>query len=179
MPRKRTTRRKQKQKRTRKQRGGNIIGLLDNADGVPIQNAPPIDFIVKFGPSSTKTASDFGNSIEITESKPEPRVFWKVLSPDTMYTVICWDPDAKEKSWLHWLYVNCKNGSLEHGIEVVDWSPPTPPKGSGLHRYIFGLFQQKGQLTLDAPPHAGFHVANFAAQHNLTPIAYKGMRITA
>lgn len=177
MPRKRTTRRKQK--RTRKQRGGNIVGLLDNADGVPIQNAPLIDFMVKFGPSSTKTASDFGNTIEITESKPEPRVFWKVLSPDTMYTVICWDPDAKEKSWLHWLYVNCKNGSLEHGIEVVDWSPPTPPKGSGLHRYIFGLFQQTGQLTLDAPPHAGFHVANFAAQHKLTPIAYKGMRITA
>jgi len=178
MARKRSTRRR-KQKRTRRQRGGNIIGLLDNADGVPLQNPPAIDFMVKFGPEQTKTASDFGNSINISESKPEPHVFWKVLSPDILYTVICWDPDAKEKSWLHWLYINCKNGSLEHGIQVMDWSPPTPPKGSGLHRYIFGLFQQAGQLTMTAPGHAGFHVANFATQHSLIPIAYKGMRITA
>ena len=178
MPKRRLTRGKKRKLSRRKQRGG-TIGLLDNADGVPIHSPRPIDFIVKFGPEQTKTASDFGNTIPVSESKAEPHVFWKVISPDTLYTLICWDPDAKEKSWLHWLYLNCKSGSLENGIEVVDWSPPTPPKGSGLHRYIFGLFQQTGQLMVAAPERPGFHVANFAAQHSLTPIAYKGMRINA
>jgi len=178
MARKRTTRRR-RQKRSRRQRGGNIIGLLDNADGVPIENAQPMDFMVKFGPDAAKTASDYGNSINVAESKPEPHVFWKVVSPQILYTIICWDPDAAQKSWLHWLIANCSNGSTDDGVVVVDWTPPSPPKGSGLHRYIFGLFQQAGQLTLTAPPHAGFHVANFATQHSLTPIAYKGMRINA
>jgi phosphatidylethanolamine-binding protein (PEBP) family uncharacterized protein len=177
MARKRLTRRR-RQKRTRRQRGGNI-GLLDNADGVPIHHQQPIDLMVKFGPDSGKTASDVGNTINIAESKPQPHVFWKVISPHLLYTIICWDPDAPQKSWLHWLIANCSNGTTEHGVEVIDWTPPTPPKGSGLHRYIFGLFEQAGRLTLTAPPHAGFHVANFAAQHNLTAIAYKGMRINA
>jgi len=179
MVKRRNTRRK-RQKRTRRyrQRGGNIIGLLDNADGVSIENQQPIDFIVKFGPESKMTASDFGNTITTEQAQPEPHVFWKVISPDTLYTLICWDPDAQAKSWLHWLIVNCSSGSLKNGVHVMNWSPPTPPKGSGLHRYIFGLFQQSGTLTLDAPAHGGFHVANFAAQNKLTPIAYKGMRIT-
>lgn len=184
MVKKRATRyKKHKRNRRRTQRGGSaaVVGLLDNADGVPLATPPPpdVNMIVKFGPTSSKTASDFGNTIKIEESQPQPHVHWKEPPAGTLYTLLCWDPDAQAKSWLHWLVVNCKDTTPEDGTTLQEWSPPSPPKGSGLHRYIFALFKQTGALTIGAPTQAGFHVQNFATQNGLTPLAYKGMRVNA
>lgn len=181
MAKRRITKRRKLRKRTRRtQRGGSaIVGLLDNADGVPITDPQPVDFIVKFGPTFSKTASDYGNTIVEIEASPEPHVFWKAPPAGTFYTIVCWDPDAEAKSWLHWLVVNCEGMSAEGGQVLQKWSPPSPPKGSGLHRYIFGLFQQGGLLKIDPPEQPRFNMANFAAQNMLTPLAYKGMRVNA
>lgn len=170
-------------RRIRRQRGGNapLLGLLDNADGVPILNQENIEFHVKFEPASVKSANEFGNTLTIEQSQPEPHTYWAAPPAGVMYTFVCWDPDSPAKSWLHWLVVNCKADTPATGDTVVDWSPPAPPRGSGLHRYIFGLFRQAGPVI---PPKnmksdGGFHMANFAAQHQLTPLVYKGVRVNA
>jgi phosphatidylethanolamine-binding protein len=170
-------------RRIRRQRGGNapLVGLLDNADGVPILKQQNIEFHVKFEPASVKSASEFGNTLTIEQSQPEPHVYWAAPTAGAMYTFVCWDPDSPAKSWLHWLVMNCKGDKPSTGDTVVDWSPPAPPRGSGLHRYIFALFMQAGPVI---PPtnmksNGGFHMANFATQHQLTPLVYKGIRVNA
>jgi len=39
-----------------------------------------------------------------------------------------------------------KISTAQHGIEVIPWGPPNPPKGS--HRYIFFALQQSGNAPL-------------------------------
>jgi phosphatidylethanolamine-binding protein (PEBP) family uncharacterized protein len=175
-------RQKRSKNNTRKrytQRGGSLVGLLDNADSVPITNTQPIEFHVKFGPNSSQSANEFGSTLTIEQAQPEPHAYWTPPPANTLYTMVCWDPDAKEKSWLHWLVANCKKDAPKSGDIIVDWFPPSPPKGSGLHRYVFGLFKQAGPITIQMTSSGGFHMTNFATQHQLTPLAYKGVRISA
>lgn len=171
-----------KTRRRRVQRGGNapIVGLLDNADGVPIVNQQPIEFHVKFGPASSKSASEFGHDLTIEQAQPEPHAYWTAPPKDIKYTLVCWDPDAQAKSWLHWLVMDCAGTDPTTGKIVVDWFPPTPPRGSGLHRYIFALFQQTQPITLpQMKSEGGFNMAAFAEQNKLSPVIYKGVRINA
>lgn len=55
-----------------------------------------------------------------------------------------------------------------------------PPEGTGLHRYVFLIYKQNGQLTFDEPRlpntsgenRGGFKIANFAKKYNLgNPVA--------
>lgn len=44
--------------------------------------------------------------------------------------------------WLHWLVVN--NDEI-----IMPYSPPTPPKGSGTHKYYVCVYEQKKPLDID------------------------------
>lgn len=177
-------RQKRHKNNTRKryiQRGGNapLVGLLDNADAVTLATPQPIEFHVKFSPNSSQSANEFGSTLTIEQAQPEPHTYWTPPPANTLYTLVCWDPDAKERSWLHWLVTNCKKDAPKSGDIIVDWFPPSPPKDSGLHRYIFGLFKQAGPITVEMKSSGGFNMANFATKHQLTPLAYKGVRVNA
>jgi len=61
--------------------------------------------------------------------------------------VVTVDPDAPSKEsakpgkyWLHLLVIN--NNDV-----VVPYNPPSPPKKSGKHRYIFYLFKQQNKFN--------------------------------
>ena len=153
-------------RRTRKQRGGS---LLIGANAPSLQGRQ-ISFQVIFGSLS---ASNSGPILSLEASQIQPTVTW---SPDGSYTLVCWDPDAPAKSWLHWLVINCTT-TPESGKTLQPWAPPSPPPGSGTHRYIFGLFQQSGPLNLPSPSRSGFQLAQFAKQAGLIPLAYKGIRV--
>ena len=165
-----------KRRRTRRrQRGGNIP-LLDNSDNVPITTPSSIEFNVRFMPSLK--ATEEGTVLTIYQAQPEPHATWTAPPPNILYTLICWDPDAPEKSFLHWLIINCSGSEVSTGKVITNWSPPSPP--SGQHRYIFGLFQQAGPLIM-APMDSkgGFNPSTFATQHSLAPLKYKGVRVDA
>jgi Phosphatidylethanolamine-binding protein len=76
--------------------------------------------------------------------------------PDTInqkwYSVYMVDLIGEEKRiFHHWLVVNCpmlEDGMIEvsKGITVMRYHPPTPPGGTGLHRYIYVVFEQKNGL---------------------------------
>jgi len=160
------------------QQGGGSTGplLLDNADAVAITNTVNVDFNVRFQP--TIQASPFGAVLSRAEARPEPHPLWTKPVAPAMNTLICWDPDAPEKSWLHWLVVNCTDDSPASGKELTPWFPPGPPPGTGEHRYIFGLFQQKDPIDAAPMPNGGkFNATAFATQYGLTPLAYKGIRV--
>jgi phosphatidylethanolamine-binding protein (PEBP) family uncharacterized protein len=73
------------------------------------------------------------------------------------------DPDAPSRAnpiyaqWLHWAVVNvpaanvvatATNAQLQKGANVVaEYAGPTPPPGSGLHRYVILVYRQSAAVT--------------------------------
>jgi phosphatidylethanolamine-binding protein (PEBP) family uncharacterized protein len=177
----RRIKKKRSRRKTLRQTGGNPKPLLDAADAPAIAANSGLDFNVRFQP--TVKASQDGNSNFTTyQTAHAPYPVWSAPTPPTMYTVICWDPDTAEqnKSFLHWLIVNCKGTDDSEGKIVASWSAPNPPPGSGEHRYIIGLFKQTNELSLgEMTDRTKFNPSTFATANGLTPIAYRGFRIKA
>jgi phosphatidylethanolamine-binding protein (PEBP) family uncharacterized protein len=95
-----------------------------------------------------------------------------------LYTLLMWDPDAPAASWLHWLVVNCEEGNIKRGEELVSYMPPTPP--SGTHRYFLGLYSQKGPLQVEAPLERGyFRKDEFIKEYELVEIGNAMIQVRA
>ncbi|KII86243.1 hypothetical protein PLICRDRAFT_114452 [Plicaturopsis crispa FD-325 SS-3] len=112
------------------------------------------------------------------------------------YTIAMLDPDApsradpKFKEFRHWLITGLQLpaqhvsetgnfNALETRPATTPYRPPGPPPGSGLHRYIFLLFEEpsSGPLVIppDAPEHGAaleerrsWNVLEFARKYGLT-----------
>ncbi|CAG0892725.1 unnamed protein product [Cyprideis torosa] len=100
----------------------------------------------------------------------------------SFYTILMVDPDAPSRddprfrSWLHLMIVNVPavRGTLKHldGDTIVPYNGPTPPKG--IHRYVFLVYDQKGQQKSPTAPgsRGGFNVERFAQNQKLgDPVA--------
>jgi phosphatidylethanolamine-binding protein (PEBP) family uncharacterized protein len=100
----------------------------------------------------------------------------KILSPSTNpLLLVCTDPDAPAGTWLHWLLLN-PHSSPE---DIVPWAPPTPPKGSGVHRYQFRLYEMSGPAPPAPKSRAAFPLESFVVKHGLKLLDEKEIRISA
>lgn len=100
----------------------------------------------------------------------------KILSPSSNpLLLVCTDPDAPSPNapWLHWL--------SRYPEDIVPWAPPTPPAGSGIHRYQFRLFEAPGPITSLKPPatRAAFPLEEFVTQNRLKLLDMKELRVAA
>lgn len=66
---------------------------------------------------------------------------------DKLYTIIMYDPDAKNKDYIHFMDINIPKGNITNGQIILSYKQPTPPPKSGIHRYIFLLFEQNGIIA--------------------------------
>ncbi|XP_063051818.1 phosphatidylethanolamine-binding protein 4 [Engraulis encrasicolus] len=74
------------------------------------------------------------------------------------YTLMMVDPDAPSRSnpsrshWRHWLIADIEGQELKRGnvkgTVLSEYTRPTPPQKSGLHRYQFMIFEQPDGQTL-------------------------------
>ena len=128
-----------------------------------------------------------GKTVLLQRFEKKPRIGISALGEafrNKKLTLIMIDPDAPSKtnpkcrSWLHWMVTNIKGGDGSTGNENVEFNAPTPPKGSGLHRYIFLLFEQSENLSVVGQSNrCGFHVGKFVKNNNLKgPIALNMFR---
>ena len=80
--------------------------------------------------------------------------------------LICDDPDAPGRTWVHWVIYNIPAGTTElpEGVAKSDtvagarqgvndfgkvgYGGPCPPRGHGKHRYFFKLYALKSELDL-------------------------------
>lgn len=99
-----------------------------------------------------------GADLPPSAAKAQPRVYATGLRADAKYALVMSDPDAPSRAaprcreWLHWIVVNAaaaKAGSGDEeteisgqGYTVCDYNGPTPPRGTGKHRYVFVLYEQ-------------------------------------
>jgi phosphatidylethanolamine-binding protein (PEBP) family uncharacterized protein len=109
-----------------------------------------------------------------TKVKPTIKLYQMPYS-----TLIMYDPDTSSGTYLHYLVINIPNGNISSGDTIVSYAPPTPPPGSGTHRYIFEQLQQSSPFIFAEPERSGFDMLNFKQQNGLALKATKKLRITA
>ncbi|VDM56912.1 unnamed protein product [Angiostrongylus costaricensis] len=128
-----------------------------------------------------------GNVLTPTQVKNPPKLVWDT-DQGALYTVIFTDPDAPSRKeptyreWHHWLVVNVPGNDIGQGDVLSEYVGSGPPKGTGLHRYVFLVYKQPdGRITDPEHGHltnrsgdgrGGFKTENFVKKHKLgTPIA--------
>ncbi|CAH1284670.1 unnamed protein product [Diabrotica balteata] len=127
---------------------------------------------------------ELGNELTPTQVLEQPQLTYEG-EDNSFYTLILTDPDApsrsnpKSREWNHWLVVNIPGSKISQGETISHYVGSAPPKGSGLHRYVFLLYKQPEKLKFDEPKHGPtdgnrgkFNTENFAKKYKLgKPIA--------
>ena len=111
------------------------------------------------------------------QTQTEPTLTIKAY-PGKLLTFLMSDPDAPARAWLHWLVVNIPGDSpsLEEGDSIMTYAPPSPP--SGIHRYIFTLYEQPSSIMVEPPSQRGnFNVVAFENKYTLTKVQSKQIRV--
>ncbi|XP_046386495.1 protein D3-like [Ischnura elegans] len=161
----------------------NSLSKMEQHGVVPdvIDTVPQGVLQVSYGSNNV----NLGNELTPTQVKDIPTVTWDAEG-DAFYTLCMTDPDApsrqdpKFREWHHWLVGNIPGSDIAAGENLSEYVGSGPPKGTGLHRYVFLLYKQPKKLTFDEPrltnrsgDHRGkFSIRNFAKKYNLgNPIA--------
>mmetsp|Transcript_3553 Transcript_3553/g.11172 ORF Transcript_3553/g.11172 Transcript_3553/m.11172 type:complete len:188 (-) Transcript_3553:84-647(-) len=110
------------------------------------------------------------------QTSAAPEVAFSPSSANALYTLAMVDPDAPAKAapWLHWLVHDIPGSNVAAGTTLVNYAPPTPPRGTGPHRYIMMLFEQPGgQLNVPSGQirRSGFNLATFLEAAGAEPSA--------
>ena len=100
----------------------------------------------------------YGNTILSKESVPfipveqtqnQPKVI--ITQGDKQYSsLFMYDPDAVNGIFVHWLVLNIPQDNLiTQGETKREYYPPSPPKGSGKHKYMFKLYTHDQPLNIN------------------------------
>ncbi|XP_040052345.2 phosphatidylethanolamine-binding protein 1 [Gasterosteus aculeatus] len=99
---------------------------------------------------------ELGKVLRPTQVQRRPTAIdWEGCDPSKMYTLALTDPDApsrkdpKFREWHHFLVVNMKGNDVSSGCVVSDYVGSGPPKGTGLHRYVWLVYEQPASLSCD------------------------------
>ncbi|KII67424.1 OV-16 antigen [Thelohanellus kitauei] len=117
-----------------------------------VGNAPKGTVEVMYSDEEVK----FKDTIDPAKAHGEPHLNWEANS-DVKYTMIMTDLDPpsrenpKNREWFHWLKYNIPGDDLSGGETLIEYMPPTPPSGTGKHRYLFLIYKQKESLQLKEP----------------------------
>ncbi|XP_053203920.1 protein D2-like isoform X2 [Panonychus citri] len=158
---------------------------MDTQGVVPdVIDTIPINTIEVKYPSGAEVK--FGNELTPTLVKDVPTLVNWPSEEGALYTLCMTDPDApsrqnpKYREWHHWLVVNIPNNEVGKGKIISEYVGSGPPKGTGLHRYVFLVYKQPGQLNPDEKIRSNrcgegrenFKIRDFAKKYKLgTPIA--------
>lgn len=158
---------------------------MDTQGVVPdvIDSIPTHTVEVKY-PSGAEVK--FGNELTPTVVKDVPSHISWPSEEGALYTLCMTDPDApsrqnpKYREWHHWLVVNIPDNDVGKGKTISEYVGSGPPKGTGLHRYVFLVYKQPGQLNPDEKFRSNrcgegrecFKIREFAKKYKLgVPIA--------
>ena len=109
-----------------------------------------------------------GAVIPIAMAQQAPTTLWEAPEDGSLRTLLAHDPDATAPSWIHWLVINSNGKNTNSGQEVMSWAPPSPPPGTGEHRYMFTLYSHTYPIHMATPSQRGnFDVAEFEKIYGL------------
>ncbi|XP_042883742.1 protein D2-like [Penaeus japonicus] len=146
-----------------------------------LDEVPPAVVQIKYGDAEVNN----GNVLTPTQVlTPPTQVIWPVKE-NALYTLCMTDPDApsrqdpKFREFHHWLVVNIPGSDIARGKVLSDYVGSGPPRDTGLHRYVFIVYEQPGPLECDEPiipknsaeHRRSFSIRKFAAKYNLRLVA--------
>lgn len=133
-----------------------ILPLVNKA-GSKIMYASSVNLQIKYIQEGKQDqfAVD-GNILTPRDVAKAPNVTWEPnkIDPSSYYSLIMTDPDAPSRSepiyreFIHWVVVNIpgsitSNGDItSSGETIIPYVGSGPPCNSGLHRYVFLLYDQ-------------------------------------
>lgn len=133
------------------------------------------------------TVDELGKVLTPTQVMNRPSsISWDGLDPGKLYTLVLTDPNApsrkdpKFREWHHFLVVNMKGNDISSGTVLSDYVGSGPPSGTGLHRYVWLVYEQEQPLSCDEPilsnksgdNRGKFKVETFRKKYNLgAPVA--------
>lgn len=79
--------------------------------------------------------------LTVSESQVEPEIKINV-DPSKLYTLVLYDPDAINGTYIHWTKTNITHNDIKTGNIIIPYKGPAPPPKTGKHHYIFNLYQQ-------------------------------------
>lgn len=88
-----------------------------------------------------KKISD-GEFLNVKDVQVEPEIELRT-NPNKIYTLILHDPNAVGGDKIHWLRANITNNDINSGTDILPYVGPAPPPNSGMHHYIFELYEKK------------------------------------
>jgi phosphatidylethanolamine-binding protein (PEBP) family uncharacterized protein len=80
-----------------------------------------------------------------SDASLKPTIYYP-SDPNKLYTLIMHDPDAPVGNFVHWTVVNIKGSDIKSGKEIIKYKGPAPPPDSGIHHYIFLVFEQTTKI---------------------------------
>mmetsp|Transcript_27800 Transcript_27800/g.54720 ORF Transcript_27800/g.54720 Transcript_27800/m.54720 type:complete len:236 (+) Transcript_27800:2-709(+) len=125
-----------------------------------------------------------GGELTPAASSSVPTVSWDG-DKDKFYTLVFTDPDAPARSnpmfreFIHWVVTDIPGQDISKGSTVIDYLGPAPPCNSGLHRYLFLVFEQSKAGVVDCKEaqamfegRGGKKTGDFVAKYGLgSPVA--------
>jgi len=127
---------------------------------------------IKFKSSVFEEGEIIAKRYTCDDENVSPPLEWEGIPEGTQsLALICDDPDAPGKTWVHWVLYNIpakakelpeaipddevlEDGSV-HGINDFNkygYGGPCPPPPTGVHRYFFSLYALDHKLDLPADP---------------------------
>ncbi|KAL7836909.1 hypothetical protein AOLI_G00281930 [Acnodon oligacanthus] len=149
-----------------------------------VEEKPRKPLTVRYG---SLEVDELGKVLTPTQVQNRPTLIkWEGCNPEKLYTVAMTDPDApsrkdpKFREWHHFLVVNVKGNDISTGCVMSDYVGSGPPKGTGLHRYVWLVYEQPGSLNCteavltnrSGENRGKFKIANFRKKYGLgIPVA--------
>ncbi|KAK0141975.1 Phosphatidylethanolamine-binding protein 1 [Merluccius polli] len=146
-----------------------------------VEDQPSQVLVVKYG---SVELDELGKVLTPTQVQDRPTsIDWAGCDVTKRYTLALTDPDAPSRSdpkfreWHHFLVVNMKGNDVSSGCVMSDYVGSGPPKGTGLHRYVWLVYEQtdalsctEAVLTNRCGDHRGkFKLQSFRQKYGLGP----------
>jgi len=80
------------------------------------------------------------------ETQMKPHITYP-FENNKLYTLLMHDPDSIHGNRFHWIVVNIYN-DIKNGVDLLSYTGPAPPPNTGIHPYIFELYEQDRHINV-------------------------------
>lgn len=88
-----------------------------------------------------------GDFLKVSETQIKPQIVLNVENNSKYYTILLHDPNAIVGDKIHWCVINIINNDINKGLEIHPYQGPAPPPKTGIHNYIFELYEQSDKIN--------------------------------
>jgi len=82
-----------------------------------------------------------------SETQTKPQIKYS-FENNKLYTLLMHDPDSVYGNRFHWIVANI-SGDVKNGVDLLPYTGPAPPPKTGIHRYIFELYEQDRNIDVN------------------------------